>query len=235
MILKLFLLFILVLLISNLKWLIIVIVFPFQVVHQYKIKTSKDGILLRWFNSPYSLIERVLRGGYIRWMMFSVGLLPSLHLRRWIYRKLGAEIRPNAIFHFRTEIRSPHRLVVGGGTIIGDNALLDARNGLYIGKNVNLSSNVSIYTEQHDHRDPYFACTERCKQPVVIGDKAWVGSNVVILPGVTIGEGAVCCAGCVVTKDVNPYEVVAGIPAKKINERPRNLKYSFSGRTCRLY
>lgn len=55
-----------------------------------------------------------------------------------------------------------------------------------------------------------------------------MGSNVIVQSGVTIGEGAVFCAGCVVTKDVEPYYVVAGIPAKKVNERPSNLRYSFS-------
>jgi acetyltransferase-like isoleucine patch superfamily enzyme len=63
----------------------------------------------------------------------------------------------------------------------------------------------------------------------------WIGCNVVILPGVTIGEGAVCCSGCVVTKDVEPYAVVAGIPAKKVNERPHDLRYEFKGKTVRLY
>ena len=70
---------------------------------------------------------------------------------------------------------------------------------------------------------------------VEIGDRAWIGSNVVVLPGITIGEGAVCCAGCVVTKDVEPYAVVAGIPAKKVGERPQILTYEFSGRASRLY
>lgn len=70
---------------------------------------------------------------------------------------------------------------------------------------------------------------------VEIGDRAWIGSNVVVLPGVTIGEGAVCCAGCVVTKDVEPYAVVAGIPAKKVGERPRVLTYEFTGKFNRLY
>ena len=54
---------------------------------------------------------------------------------------------------------------------------------------------------------------------VEIDDRVWVGSNVIVLPGVHIGEGAVCCAGCVVTKDIPPYTVVAGIPAKKVGER----------------
>ena len=68
-----------------------------------------------------------------------------------------------------------------------------------------------------------------------IGDRAWLGSNVTVLPGVNIGEGAVCCAGCVVTKDVEPYAVVAGIPARKVGERPRRLVYEFDGKSCRMY
>ncbi|MDT3386942.1 MAG: acyltransferase [Bacteroidota bacterium] len=104
-----------------------------------------------------------------------------------------------------------------------------------MGKNVNLSSNVRIYTLQHDHRDPDFSCTN-FHAKVTIDDRVWLGSNVIVLPGVHIGEGAVCCAGCVVTKDVEPYAVVAGIPAKKVNERPRNLRYNFISKSCnRLY
>lgn len=121
-----------------------------------------------------------------------------------------------------------------GGAIIGDNAILDARGGLEIGANANLSSNVSIYTLQHDHRDPEFQCTN-LNAKVTIGARSWIGSNVIVLPGVKVGEGAVCCAGCVVTKDVEPYAVVAGIPAKKVNERPKVLTYNFTGKSCRLY
>ena len=113
--------------------------------------------------------------------------------------------------------------------------MLDARAGLTFGENVNISSNVSLYTYQHDHRDPYFRCTSDNAKPIIIGNRVWLGSNVTVLSGVNIGEGAVCCAGCVVTKDVEPYAVVAGIPAKKVNERPRDLRYEFKGRTLRLY
>lgn len=70
---------------------------------------------------------------------------------------------------------------------------------------------------------------------VEIGNRVWIGSNVIILPGVHIGEGAVCCAGCVITKDIEPFSVVAGIPARKVGERPKDLRYNFNGKTCRLY
>lgn len=152
-----------------------------------------------------------------------------------MYKGLGVNMGKNVVFHFRTELRAPEKLQIGDGSIIGDNVILDARKGLVIGRNVNFSSNVSVYTLQHDYKDPDFKCTDRHEMKVEIDDRAWLGSNVIILPGVHICEGAVCCAGCVVTKDVEPYSVVAGVPARKISERPTNLKYNFDGKSCRLF
>lgn len=70
---------------------------------------------------------------------------------------------------------------------------------------------------------------------VSIGDSTWIGSNTIILPRVKIDEGAVVCAGDVVTKDVPPYSLVAGISANVIAERPHNLVYSFNGGHSRYY
>ena len=94
---------------------------------------------------------------------------------------------------------------------------------------------MQVYTLQHNHRDPLFRCNITRDMSVTIRDRVWLGSNVIVLPGVTIGEGAVCCAGCVVTKDVEPYAIVAGIPAKQVGERTHDLQYEFSGRSCRFY
>lgn len=183
------------------------------------------------------MVEHFLRSGGGRFVIFQIATIPSLHIRKWLYKGLGVKMGKNVTIHFRTELRCPERLSLGDGTIIGDNAILDARRGLTLGKNVNLSSNVSIYTLQHDHRAPDFSCPAEDKVDfaVKIDDRAWLGSNVIVLPGVHIGEGAVCCAGCVVTKNVEPYDVVAGIPAKKVGTRPRNMTYEFSGKSCRFY
>ena len=64
--------------------------------------------------------------------------------------------------------------------------------------------------------------------PVIIEDYAWVSSRTTLLPGVTIGKGAVVAAGAVVTKSVEPYTVVGGVPAKKIGERSKELNYKLS-------
>lgn len=222
------------------KWIIFFVLLPFQVIdtrrREVKRLTGRRVWWLYFLSAPYLIWEKyIMRGGWSRYMMFKIGVVPSLHFRKCIYKILGAKIGHDVVFHFKTEVRAPEHLVVGGGTIIGDNAILDARGGLEIGENVNISSNVSIYTLQHDHRDPNFSCTN-FNARVTIEKYAWLGSNVIVLPGVHIGEGAVCCAGCVVTKDVEPYAVVAGIPAKKVNERPRVLKYQFKSKySCRLY
>lgn len=222
-----------------LKWVLIILVFPFQAIHGQVLKRwagRKDyPLIFKLLKQPYKYWEKLFRNGWQRYMLYQVGLIPSHHVRRFVYRALGAEIGKNVVFHFKTEIRGIHRLKVGAGTIIGDNALMLAQYGLTVGENVNISSNVSIYSGAHDHRDPFFRCTPRTTRPITIGDRVWIGSNAVILTGANIGEGAVCCAGCVVTKDVEPYTVVAGIPARKIGERPHDLRYEFNDRTIRLY
>lgn len=218
------------------KFVFCIFYFPIMYLNALSSKTQNKTLIycLRFL---YKAFEHFLRYGGARFVLFQISLLPSMHLRMFLYKCLGVSMGKNVTIHFRTELRCPERLKLGDGTIIGDNAILDARRGLTMGRNVNLSSNVSIYTLQHDHRDPFFGIPSEnnLKLSVEIGDRAWLGANVIVLPGVHIGEGAVCCAGCVVTKDVEPFAVVAGIPARKVNERPHNLKYEFNGKPCRFY
>lgn len=169
--------------------------------------------------------------GYMRYMDFQTGLIPSHHIRNFIYRRIFlVQMEQKVIICWGAEIRCPGKLKIGKGSIIGDKALLDARNGITIGKNVNFSSNISIYTEQYDHRDPMFRCNSSDAFSVNIGDRAWIGPNAIILHGVHIGEGAVVAAGSVVTKDVPPFTIVAGVPARKIGLRNKNLCYNFDGK-----
>ena len=85
-----------------------------------------------------------------------------------------------------------------------------------MGSNVSIGPEATILTLGHDPRSAAFA--DRGGD-VVIGDRVWIGYRAIILPGVTIGEGAVVGAGALVTKDVEPYVIVVGNPARKIGER----------------
>ncbi len=115
------------------------------------------------------------------------------------------------------EILSPHRVKIGNYTGVNKGVLLDGRGGeLRIGDNVDIARDARIWTLQHDYNSVIY---EAVGAPVTIGDYVWIGAGATILPGVTIGEGAVIATCAVVTKDVPPYTVYAGIPAKKIAER----------------
>ena len=157
-----------------------------------------------------------------------VGWVPSHHLRLLAYRRLlRMSIGPGTTVYRAPEIRKPSRIEIGRNTVIGNGAVLDGRGGLRIGDNVNFSSGVWVWTMQHDKDSADFAAVSA---PVVIGDRAWLSCRTTVLPGVTIGDGAVVCAGAVVTSDVAPYAVVGGVPAKRIGERSRDLTYTLSGR-----
>lgn len=113
-------------------------------------------------------------------------------------------------------------MTVGHNSVINFGCYLDNRRGIYIGDNVGIAHNTKIYTLGHDLDDPQFKTKGA---PVHINDNAFVFSNVLIMPGVTIGEGAIVLAGSVVTKDVEPWTIVGGNPAKKIRDRNRNIDY----------
>ena len=144
------------------------------------------------------------------------------------------KIHNNAVIYGGSEIRSPFNIEIKDGAIIGDNSILDGRYGIVIGKNANLSTGVWIWTLQHNPQSPDFSCSGGAGQ-VIIGDRAWISCRVVILPGVTIGEGAVVAAGSVVTKSLDPFTINAGIPAKKIGDRNPALRYEFDGSHLYFY
>lgn len=174
--------------------------------------------------------------GFNRYWDFECGRIPSHRIRKFMYRTIWlVKLGPKVVIYWGAEIRAGYNLTIGEGSIIGDNVLLDARNKIIIGKNVNFSSRVSIYTEHHDHRDPYFEGNSDASFRVQIDDRAWIGPNVIILHSVHIGEGAVVAAGSVVTKDIPRFAIVAGIPAKIIGERNHDLRYEFDGNHLPFY
>ena len=160
-----------------------------------------------------------------------VGHVPFFALRHAWYRGVaGIRIGRNSSvfmgcywYFYRPFGRNPQPMVIGEHTVINRRCTLDGRGGVRIGSNVSVSPEVMLITSHHLRDDPDFGVEDR---PVVIEDYAWIGSRATILPGVTIGRGAVVAAGAVVTKDVAPYAVVGGVPARVIGARKQDLRYS---------
>jgi acetyltransferase-like isoleucine patch superfamily enzyme len=159
-----------------------------------------------------------------------VAHLPSYSLRRlWYGRVMGIEMGSGAAVQTGCYLwsygpRSNRRLrsAIGARTVINRGCCLDVRSGLRIGDDVSVSPEVAILTTQHDPNDPDFALQGRA---VVIEDNVWIGMRAMILPGVRVGRGAVVAAGAVVTGDVEPLDIVAGVPAKVVGRRSLNPRY----------
>ena len=145
-----------------------------------------------------------------------VGHVPFHGFRNFWYRLSGIKMGKGSTFHMRARFFLPKNIEIGEGTIIGDNAFLDGRAKIKIGKQVDIASSVMIYNSEHDLSDPTFKAIE---EPVTIGNYVFIGPRVIIMPGVTIGDGAVVAGGAVVTKDVAANSIVGGVPAKEIGQR----------------
>lgn len=123
------------------------------------------------------------------------------------------------------KIRCFRGVEIGEHSVINQQVILDGRNGLTIGSNVDIAVGSHIWTMEHDPQSDFHDCKGG---HTIIEDYAWISSRVTVLPGLVIGKGAVVASGSVVTKNVAAKSIVAGIPAKCIGERKSNLKYTLS-------
>ena len=167
-------------------------------------------------------MERVLRRirtittEFVVFILSLVGKVPSHILRRFVYRICGIKIGKGSAIHMGVRFYNPRNISIGEDSIIGEGTVLDGRGKLAIGNHVDITSEVMIYNCEHSINDDNFAAV--CA-PVVIEDYVFIGPRAIILPGVKIGRGAVVGAGAVVTKDIESFKIVGGVPAKEIGER----------------
>ena len=163
----------------------------------------------------------------LRW----VGYIPSHTIRNIKYKFFGMKIGKGSTLHMWANFFDPRNITIGEDTIIGDHAFLDGRDKLIIGNHVDIASSVMIYNSEHDlSKDDFSAILA----PVEIDDFCFIGPRVTIMPGVKIGKGAAVAGGAVVTKDVDPFTIVGGVPAKLIGERKNKNPNYILGR-ARLF
>lgn len=115
-------------------------------------------------------------------------------------------------------------LVIGDNTWIGQFCYINAAGGVRIGSTVGIGPGVKIMSSRHgeEGRDVPVLLCELELAPVAIEDDCDIGMGAIILPGNRIGRGSIVGAGAVVTHDVEPYSIVAGVPARKIGIRPES-------------
>jgi maltose O-acetyltransferase len=111
-------------------------------------------------------------------------------------------------------------LEIGDHTFITGPLRIDLAAPVRIGSRVNLGHSVTLLTMDHEIGPSEKRCGYRKTGPIVIEDAVWIATNATILPGVTVGEASVVAAGAVVTRDVAPNTLVAGVPARVVRELP---------------
>jgi maltose O-acetyltransferase len=144
--------------------------------------------------------------------------LNELQKRNRRRRKLivhGAVIAPTAEIGDAIIGRKRTNFKVGEFSFIG-RVQVALHEKVIIGNHVCVNDGVQILTASHDISDPLW---QHLKKSIIIDDYVWIATNAIILPGVHIGRGAVIGAGAVVSKDVDPYAIVVGNPAKPINKK----------------
>lgn len=149
---------------------------------------------------------------------YVVSFIPSYRFRNgYLAKVLGYSISDSVSIHSGCWF-SGFSLSIGDHSVVNRNCRLDARGGLCIGANVSISPECYLITASHDPHSPNFAGSIK-PTAVTIEDYVWLGVRVLVLPGVTIGRGAVVGAGSVVTRDVPSMAIVAGNPARIIGHR----------------
>lgn len=177
-----------------------------------------------WYSARVSLstVWTLLRyGHYFECVGDGVQFVGSLEFDPDFRSLLVVNVGRDVVFYSRISIRGRGRLTIGDGCSINCGVIFGLTCDLTLGRHVMIADNVSFRTGDHAYSDlavPMMLQGER-SQPIVVGDDVWIGANATILRGVVIGRGAIIAAHAVVSKDVQPYEIVGGVPAKKIGNR----------------
>jgi len=140
-----------------------------------------------------------------------------------IFHPENIEIADNVYVGHNTILKGyyKNKMEIGSGTWIGQQCFFHSAGGLRIGQNVGIGPAVKVITSHHEGEDTSkpILHTPIAFKPVLIEDDCDIGAGAIILPGVTVGKGAQVGAGAVVARDVEPYTVVGGVPAKLIRKR----------------
>jgi maltose O-acetyltransferase len=180
------------------------------------------SILVSWYARKNELFLNYLLNTFVNKLPF-----PSARLA--LYRAAGMKIGKDSNIMMHVNVMAPHGIQIGDNCIIGEHAWIDGRAvrvgegpGLRIGNNVNVGARTVFIPGGHlpDSED-FYGLPEK----TVVEDNAWITMNCTVLYGLTVGEGAVVASGSVVNKDVAPYTMVGGVPAKYIKDRSRKLSY----------
>jgi putative colanic acid biosynthesis acetyltransferase WcaF len=169
----------------------------------------------------FSLRNRVSR---LLWnvcyaVFFRLSPRPMFAWRAFLLRLFGAQLGPTCKFYPKSKIWAPWNLICEDLVAVADDADLYNPSPLHMGSHCIVSQGAYICGATHEYDNPAFPLVHF---PMRIGRYAWVCARAAVNPGVNLGAGAILALGSVATRDLEPFGIYAGIPARKVKERLRN-------------
>jgi putative colanic acid biosynthesis acetyltransferase WcaF len=166
------------------------------------------------------------RAGRAAWaviyrLLFRPTPRPMHAWRAFLLRCFGARLGPNCHIYARCEIWAPWNLHCEEGASIADGAVIYNAAPVYLGSHAIVSQDAYVCTATHDYDNPEFPMTYT---PIRIGAYAWLCARSAVLPGVTVYEGAVLGLGAIAHRDLDPWQVYAGSPARPVRQRKRHIR-----------
>ncbi|MFL6545400.1 MAG: putative colanic acid biosynthesis acetyltransferase [Verrucomicrobia bacterium] len=148
--------------------------------------------------------------------LFRFSPRPCFGWRRFLLRCFGAKVGHSVHVYPTATIYFPWNLEAGDETAIGERALIYNLGRVTLGARVTVSHGAHVCAGTHDHTKPDFPLL---RPPIIVGPEAWICADAFVGPGVTIGEGAIVGARAVAMKDVRPWTIVIGNPARETQRR----------------
>lgn len=164
--------------------------------------------------SQTEMIRRIL-WGFIK-PLFFFSPRSFFAWRVFLLRQFGAKVGRNVNIYNSATIYFPWNLEIGDYSAIGEHAYIYNLGPIMIGNKTTISQRAHLCAGTHDYSDPALPLL---KLPIIIADQAWICADAFVGPAITVGEGAIVGARAVVKRDVEPWTIVAGNPAKFIKHR----------------
>jgi putative colanic acid biosynthesis acetyltransferase WcaF len=176
--------------------------------------SSNDPYLQAAF--PLSNRLRRLTWGLVSAVFFRPSPRPFHAWRGLILRLFGAQLGPNTHIYPKAQIWAPWNLICDEAAAIADGAIIYNPKPIRLGVHAIVSQDAYLCGATHDYEDPGFPLIS---SPITLGNYSWICARATVQPGVTVGDGAVLALGSVASRDLLPWTVYGGIPARRIKAR----------------
>jgi putative colanic acid biosynthesis acetyltransferase WcaF len=182
-----------------------------------------------WYNPGRNRLVQAL------WFLLGLPLLrcaiiPFSAFRVNILRVFGARVGRGVVIKPGVRVKYPWRLCLGEFSWVGEDGWLDNLASITVGRNVCISQGAYLCTGNHDWSDPSFGLIVK---PIVLEDGSWVGARATICPGVTLNRCAIAAAGSVITRNIGPYEIHSGNPARHVRMREISHEHTVTAHELR--